>query len=83
MEEKMILTDVNNNEVECNIVARWAENNQNYIAYTTGSMTDGYEDLFIAKCLREGENIKIIEIESDEEWNSANEFLNKIMGVVK
>ncbi len=81
MDYKMTLKTLDNEEIECDIVARWKSEEQNYVAYTTGSKSDGIkEDLFVSKYIQENGEFKLIDILSDEEWNKVNEYLDELLG---
>lgn len=77
MEQKIIVTDVNGNDVECSIIAKWSENGNNYLALTKGSQNGNQEKLLVAKCSVENGKIKLKKITDDAEWVRVNEFLNK------
>lgn len=77
MDSKMTLQKENGQEVECDIVARWNQDNFSYIAYTDGSKTDDELDLFVSRYITNGENIKLEEITDENEWLKVNQFLDK------
>jgi uncharacterized protein YrzB (UPF0473 family) len=75
MGQEMILFDENNNEVKCNIVATWKNNDAKYVAYTDGSFSNGKKQLFVSKVISENEKMKIYDIQDDNEWKYVNDYL--------
>ena len=81
MDFKMILKTEDNKEIECDIVAKWTMNNENYVAYTTSEKSDGeLEDLFVSKYIKENSEFKLIDITNDDEWQKVNEYLDEVLG---
>jgi len=77
MKESMTLLNENNQEITCNIIAKWSHNNNNYIAYTDGTKEQEKLNLFISKYIIDNNNLKLEEITNDEEWEYVNQFLNE------
>ena len=73
----MVVKDQDNKEVECNIVARWKDGDNDFIAYTDGTKENDKLALFISKIENVNGIIKLFDIENDEEWKRATAFLDK------
>ena len=77
MYEKMTIIDSDNKEVECNIIASWHKDNNNYLAYTDGTKTNDKLDLYVSKYIKEDDNIKLIAITDEEEWQYVNKYIEE------
>jgi uncharacterized protein YrzB (UPF0473 family) len=77
MKQEMVLFDENNNEVKCNIVATWKNNDAKYVAYTDGSFSNGKKQLYVSKVISENEKMMISDITDDNEWENVSDYLKK------
>ena len=68
-------------EVECDILARYQVKEQFYVALMPQTPVDGYEEgeYFIYRYESDGENVELSDIESDEEWEAAEDKFEELL----
>jgi uncharacterized protein YrzB (UPF0473 family) len=68
-------------EVECDILAIYDVNGQFYAALMPHTPVEGYEDgeYFIYRYQSDGENVELSNIESDEEWEIAEDKFEELL----
>ena len=77
MRQEMILLDESGNEIKCNIVASFKNDDNEYIAYTDGNFVNGKKELYVSKLVSQGDKMRIYDITDESEWNYVNDYLNK------
>lgn len=74
----MLIETANKSSVECDIIAKWKDKNENYIAYTNGTLTEnGKLELFVSKFTIIDGEYKLTEISEGKEWENAINYLNE------
>lgn len=75
----LILED--NSELECDILAIFPVNEQFYVALMPQEAVAGYEEgeYFLYRYASDGENVELSEIESDEEWEMAEDKFEELL----
>lgn len=75
----LILDD--NKEVECDILAIFPIREQFYVALMPQTPIEGYEEdeYFLYRYSSDGENVELSDIESDEEWEAAEDKFEEIL----
>ena len=68
-------------EVECDILAIYQVKEQFYVALMPQTPVDGYEEgeYFIYRYESDGENVELSDIESDEEWEAAEDKFEELL----
>lgn len=68
-------------EVECDILAIYQVKEQFYVALMPQTPVDGYEEgeYFIYRYKSDGENVELSDIESDEEWEAAEDKFEELL----
>lgn len=68
-------------EVECDILAIYQIKEQFYVALMPQTPVDGYEEgeYFIYRYKSDGENVELSDIESDEEWEAAEDKFEELL----
>ena len=68
-------------EVECDILAIFSVKNQFYAALMPQTPVDGYEEgeYFLYRYSSDGDNIELSDIESDEEWEAAEDKFEELL----
>ena len=68
-------------EVECDILAIYSIHGQFYAALMPQTPVEGYEEgeYFLYRYSSDGENVELSEIESDEEWESAEDKFEELL----
>lgn len=75
----LILED--NSELECDILAIFPVKDQFYVALMPQEPVEGYEsgEYFLYRYESDGEHVEISEIESDEEWEIAEDKFEELL----
>ncbi len=75
----LILDD--NVEVECDILAIFPVKQQFYVALKPQTPIEGYEEseYFLYRYESDGENVSVTDIESDEEWEIAEDKFEELL----
>lgn len=64
------IIDENGKSITCTILHHFETNNQKYLIYTTNELDeDGSVSVTAARCIINGDNFKLEEIETDKEWD--------------
>lgn len=68
-------------EVECDILAIFPIRDQFYAALMPQTPVDGYEEgeYFLYRYASDGENVELTDIESDEEWEAAEDKFEELL----
>ena len=68
-------------EVECDILAIFPIKDQFYVALMPQTPVDGYEEgeYFLYRYASDGENVELSDIESDEEWEAAEDKFEELL----
>jgi len=78
--ELLIVTDANGQEIECEIIMTFAseETNKSYVVY---QIKDDESGEYYAACFNpdDGDEGKLFEIESDDEWDLIEEVLENFL----
>lgn len=74
MHETIELTRENGESVTGNVVARFSNKNNEYVAFTI--MEDGVEEFLVSKYEKTQDGFKMIEIK-DDEWDFINSYLEE------
>lgn len=71
----------NNEEVECDILAIFPVGEQFYIALMPQIQIDGYEECeyFLYRYHSDGDHVELTEIESDAEWETAEDKFEELL----
>lgn len=71
----------NNIEVECDILAIFPVKGQFYVALMPQTAIDGYEDgeYFLYRYQSDGENAELSNIESEAEWEAAEDKFEELL----
>lgn len=77
MKQEMVLFDENGNEIKCNVVASWKNNDNYYVAYTDNKFVNGKKEMYISKVISENDKMQIVDIQDDNEWKYVNDYLSK------
>ena len=65
-------------EIKCDILFTFEENNKNYIVYTDNELDeDGYPEILASTYTLDGTSITLGEIETDEEWDMIDRKLDE------
>ncbi|MGN0154124.1 MAG: DUF1292 domain-containing protein [Lachnospiraceae bacterium] len=70
-----------NKEVECDILAIFPIKEQFYVALMPQTPVDGYEEgeYFLYRYQSDGENVELSDIESDAEWEAAEDKFEELL----
>jgi uncharacterized protein YrzB (UPF0473 family) len=74
MKQKIYLND-GNQDMEYTVIAKWSNNQNNYIAYSK----ENDSNILVSKCSEENGEMKLYDIDDDNEWQYVNNFLNTIL----
>ncbi|MBR1597850.1 MAG: DUF1292 domain-containing protein [Lachnospiraceae bacterium] len=68
-------------EVECDILAIFPIREQFYVALMPQTPIEGYEEgeYFLYRYSSDGENVELSDIESDEEWEAAEDKFEELL----
>lgn len=71
----------NNQEVECDILAIFPLKEQFYIALMPKKPIEGYEEgeYFLYRYQSDGENVELSDIESEAEWEAAEDKFEELL----
>lgn len=80
-EDTITLVLENNMEIECDILAIFSVKEQFYAALMPQTPIEGYEEggYFLYRYKSDGENVELSEIESDEEWEIAEDKFEELL----
>jgi len=83
MEDKKMMTinklDGSSEEVEVIIVFQFNDTKKEYIVYTKNETDDaGNITIYVSEIVREGEEVKLNGVETDEEWSKIKNVLREL-----
>lgn len=80
-EDTITLILENEQEVECDILAIFPVQNMFYVALMPQTPVEGYEEgeYFLYRYQSDGENVTLTDIESDEEWEIAEDKFEELL----
>ncbi len=79
IENNFKIIDDNNKEIECHLLHKFSNNNNNYIIYTDHTYNENGElNIMAFKYKIESETIIPIEITEENEWNLIEEEWSKV-----
>ena len=73
----MIVETEDGKTINLNVIAKWSDNINNYVAYSDSTKTNDKLDIFVSKYKVENNKYVLYAIEDKEELNKAQEFLDK------
>jgi len=73
----MIVETQDGKIVNLNVIAKWSNSNNNYVAYSDSTTSDGKYNIFVSKYIIEDNKYVLYSIDDKEELKKAQDFLNK------